>query len=241
MKNIKVNLKKLLMRNMLAIVLLSTPATLTGCGKTADATEEENPTYVWADDKGVVEYTPDASTDEEVKCIHYLDSEGILKTTYVDIQDMNKYICTDTNGVIIYNIVDEKKLNKFINKNHLISIPDNIDELIEATKDNHLAYGYEYFGNEDNAEYTGKVFVTMHYYRTYKISINEKGKCELVEGPIILNMEDWYEEFPYIKVKYDNIFCYDTDNFIDNETYKGNTDSQRKNKGKAKVPEKETR
>ncbi|MDE5631125.1 MAG: hypothetical protein K2I70_05950, partial [Bacilli bacterium] len=209
MTNIKLNIKKLFMRNVLALVLLSTPATLTGCGKNTEVEEETNSTYVWADDKGVVEYIPNNINDDEVKTIHYLDYKGILKTTYIDTQFLNEYLCQDTNGVIIYNTVDEKKLNNFIKRNNLINIPDNLDELIEDTKDNNISLGYEYSGKDDNIEYTGKVYLTVHYYQTYKIEVNENGKCVLVEGPVILNMEDWYEEFPYIKEKYDQTFTYD--------------------------------
>lgn len=209
MTNLKLNFKKFFMRNMLAFALLSTPATLTGCGKNAEIEEETEITYVWADDKGVVEYTPNETNEDEVQTIYYIDSEGILRTTYVDTQALDKYICTNTNGVIIYDIVDEKKLNNFIKRHDLISIPDNLAELIEATKDNNMSVGYEYTGKGDNIEYTGNVYLTIHYYQTYKIEINEKGKYVLVEGPVILNMEDWYEEFPYIKENYDQTFSYD--------------------------------
>lgn len=209
MKNLKLNFKHFLMRNMLAIVLLSTPATLTGCGNETEVKEETDTTYVWADNKGVIEYTPNETNDDEVQTIHYIDSNGLLRTTYIDTQAIDKYICTNTNGVIIYNIVDEKKLTKFINRNDLISIPDNLDELIEATKDNNLALGYEYIGNYEEKNFTGNVYLTIHYYQTYKIEINEAGKYILVEGPVILHMEDWYEEYPYIKENYDQTFSYD--------------------------------
>lgn len=237
MRNFKLNLKKLFMKNMLALVLLSTPATLTGCGKNTEVEEETETTYVWADNKGVVEYTPNDTNDDEVQTIYYIDSEGILRTTYVDTQAIEEYLCTNTNGLNIYTVVDEKKLAKFIKRNDLISIPDNLDELIEATKDNKMSVGYEYTGKGDNIEYTGRVYLTVHYYQTYKIEVNENGKCVLVEGPVILNMEDWYEEYPYIKEKYDQTFSYDISDLAQDkidELLKGEQVDSIKNKLKEK-------
>lgn len=231
MKNLKFNLKRFLMRNMLAMVLLTTPATLTGCGKDTEIEEETEPTYVWADSKGVIEYTPNETNEEEIQIIHYVDSEGLLKTAYIDTQALDKYLCEDPNGVTIYEVVDEQKLNRFISKHDLISIPDNIDALIEATKDNNLYLSYEYYENGGEKEYSGNTYLNVHYYQTYKIIINEKGNYELVEGPAILNMEDWYKEYPYVKEDYDKVFAYDISDLSSGDSPKKITNNpQRKNK-----------
>jgi len=124
MKNLKINLKKFLMRNMLALALITTPMSLSGCGKDTATEDEQETIFVLADHKGVIAYQDDPKNDEEVRVIHYLDSKGNLCIAYIDTQHIDELICTDLNGVTIYETIDEKKLDKFISRNNLISIPD---------------------------------------------------------------------------------------------------------------------
>lgn len=238
MKNLKINLKKFLMRNMLALALITTPMSLTGCGKDNKAEDEQETIFVWADHKGVIAYQDDLKNEEEVRAIHYLDSTRNLCIAYIDTQHMDELVCTDLNGVTIYDTVDEKMLDKFIRRNDLISIPDNLDELIEATKDNNITVGYEYINDGDERVYNGKAYLNLHYYQTYKIIINEDGKCELVDGPILFHIEDWNEEYPYLKEDYDKTFAYDISNLGFDEQKLSNKAKQNKpNKRKINVPE----
>ena len=47
------------MRNMLALALITTPMSLTGCGKDNKAEDEQETIFVWADHKGVIAYQDD--------------------------------------------------------------------------------------------------------------------------------------------------------------------------------------
>lgn len=215
MKNLKINLKRLIMKNMLAIVLLTTPATLTGCSKQEEVEVETEPTYIWADDTGIVLYDVDSTSqeDDEIRTIYYADKEDKLRSITIDEQNFESYICSNPSGKTIYKTVDAKKVEKFIKKNDLISIEDNIDTLLEETADNGLSLGHEYITYlNGKKEQTGQIFLIIHYYQTYQIIVNDKGKCELVEGNVLLNIEDATSDYPYLKSDYDKKFYYDITN-----------------------------
>lgn len=221
MKNIKLNLKQFLMRGALAITLISTPATLTGCGKDKEEDEKEI-TYVWADNLGIVEYELDSSSkeedDDEIKTIYYADRDGNLRFCYIDEQALDNYICHYPNGKTIYETVDESVIEKFIKKQKLLNIEENLDMLLEATKDNNPTFGKEVLVNDKTGEReeTGRLFITVHYYQTYRITIDSHGKPHLEEGPVIIDFKDTNSEYPFVKEDFDQTYSYDITEFKDN-------------------------
>lgn len=211
MKNFNLNVKKFVTRGALTFVLLSTPATLGGCGKNE---EKEDPTYVWADNFGIVEYTEGTKKDDELTPIYYINNEGFLSVCYVDEQDIDNYICVDSEDKTVYDTVDTKVIEKFIKKKGLIDIDANLDMLLDETKDNKIAFAREKMFNDKTGEeeYTGRIFLVIHYYQTYRIVIGNNGKPKLEEGPVLLdfkNFDNIDNEYPYVKEDYDQTYSFD--------------------------------
>ncbi len=224
MKKIKLNLKYFLMRGTLALVLLSTPASLTACGKNKEEVSEveEQPTYIWADNHGIIEFDLDdnkTEDDEEIRCIYYIDNEHELRYIYVDEQNLDDCLCQDPNGKIVYETIANKKVQKFIKHNDLINIEENIDMLLESTKDNNPTLQHEYYidPKTDETIPTGNIYICVHYYQTYKTVVDEKGKIHLEKGPVLLDFNDWNPEYPYVKEDYDKTHSYDVTRFKDEE------------------------
>lgn len=213
MKRLKINMKKFITRGTLTFALLSTPATLGGCGKV----EEKDPTYIWVDKEGIIEYDDTKNNVDELTTIYYVDKEGFLRDIYIDDEDIDSYICSNPDDETIYQSVDAKVIDKFVKKNDLIDIEENLDELLEATKDNNITFGREVYVDEKTGEeeYTGRYFLTVHYYQTYRIVIGKNGKPKLEEGPVLLDFTKFEEEYPYVKEDYDQTYSYDITQYKD--------------------------
>lgn len=215
MKRLKLNMKKFITRGTLTFVLLSIPATLGGCGKA----EEKDPVYLRIDDQGIILYD-DTKTQDEATPIYYVDGEGFLREFYLDEEDIDSYICSNPDEETIYETVDAKVIDKFVKKNDLIDIEENLEALLEATKDNNITFGRETMLNEltGEEEYTGRVFLVVHYYQTYRIVIGKNGKPKLEEGPVVLDFNNLHgreQEYPYVKEDYDQTYSYDITQYKD--------------------------
>lgn len=200
MKNFKLTTSK----RVLALILTANTILLSGCNKTIDCDITETHAHIYTDEDGIT---------------RYIQSE---KETYEGFNRQNSYIYLDE---------DNESLNKFETKNDLIKIADNLDELIETTANNNDYYVYEYTykkrvtrgnhrtwrrrtdwtatpddiqiaGRYKDLELTGNIMLAHYTYQTYKIIINDKGKYELVEGPILDSIEDATIEYPYVKTDY---------------------------------------
>ena len=200
MKNFKLTKRK----RVLALLLTANTILLSGCNKTIDCDITETHAHAYTNEDGIT---------------RYVQSE---KETYEGFNRQDTYIYLDE---------DNETLNKFETKNDLIKIADNLDELIEATDNNNDYYIYEYTykkrvrrgnhrtwrrktdwtatpddihitGRYKDLELTGNIMLAHYTYQTYKIIINDKGKYELVEGPVLDNIEDATSEYPYVKTDY---------------------------------------
>lgn len=213
MKRLKINMKKFITRGALTFALLSTPATLGGCGKA----EEKDPRYIRVDNQGIIEYDDTKNNADELTPIYYVNNEGFLKEFYIDEEDLDSYICSNPDDETIYQSVDAKVIDKFVEKQDLIDIEENLDALLEATKDNKIVFGREKYVNNftGEEEYTGRYFLTVHYYQTYRIVIGKNGKPKLEEGPVLLDFTKFEEEYPYVKEDYDQTYSYDITQYKD--------------------------
>lgn len=213
MENLKLNAKKLAARSIIAFSIISAPATLTGCSKSAKCDIEENHAHAYTNEDDITRYVQ--SEKERYKGYNRTDS-------YIFLEGY------------------KKDLNKFETKKDLIKIADNLDELIEATASNNDYYIYEftyearvltgrYFTwkrrtgwttDPDNIviyrtyrrlKLTGNIKLAHYTYQTYKIITNDKDKYELVEGPVLDSIEDATSEYPYIKTDYATIVYFKVD------------------------------
>ncbi len=218
MKNLKVNLKKMLALGGTALILM----TMTGCSKKVDC-----PIPVYHAHK-------------------YVNSDGY--TRYFDSENLN-YKGYDRQDDYIELTKDDKDLVNFMNKNNLLRMDDNVDQIREAQKKNQpfieYRYAYTYLipmpivhsngktttvtfmfvptthyswtSNPEHSRLTGETRECYYDYTSYKIQKNEKGKYTLVESPEHEDIIKTMDEYPYIKEKYYRILNRDTREEIDYE------------------------
>lgn len=209
--NIKLNLQKMFsLRGVaLALVLSTSVASLTGCGKKADCSIDGRHAHLYTNEEGYIRYI-----DKE-----YLSYEGYeRKEDYVSIEG-------------------EEDFYKFLDKNNLMRIDDNLDVILAQQEANvdYMEYRYSYTylqpiphiirsgkttttyftyipqrrhswtSNPERSGLTGETRLCHYVYVAYQIVKDENGKYVLVPSPDVDDIREVMGEYPYVKESYSKI------------------------------------
>lgn len=203
MKNFKINT----IRGIITFMLVSMPATITGCAKTVECDVNGTHAHLYTNDDGYVRYLEDEH--EKVKGFDRTD-------TYIELTK------------------EEENFYKFLQKFDLMSISDNLETLIEEQLANqdYQEYRYSYpimtpiphIVSNGKTTYTYFTYVpgtahtwtddpnhgnltgterTVHFvYQAYKITVDAKGNYQLEASEYVDDLRDIMEEYPYIKLEH---------------------------------------
>lgn len=201
MKNLKINT----LRGILTFMLLSMPATISGCGKTVKCDVKGEHAHLYTNEEGYAKYLED---EHETYKGFNRDDE------YIEIKS------------------EEKELYSFLKDKGLLSINDNleilVDELLVNEDYQEYRYTYIYLMPIPHVHFNGKTSVTtysyiptpgrswtndathgnltgeertVHYvYQAYKVIIDEKGNYALEASEYVDDLRDIMDEYPYIKL-----------------------------------------
>ncbi len=222
MKNLKLNLEKMIKVRGLPLVLAATVMAtgLTGCGKKAECDINGSHAHLY--------------TNEE-NFIRYIDKEYL---SYEGYERQEDYITLTK---------EEEELRKFEDKKNLLRIDENIEAIEEYQEQNtdYIEYRYAYTylmpiphyvstgkttsvyftyiptthyswtSNPDHSRLTGEQRRCHHVYQAYNVVIDEKGNYVLVPSEYVDNIFDLNGEYTYIKEKFckviDAEYGYDLD------------------------------
>lgn len=138
-KNLKINQKALSKLTACVLVGMLATTTLTGCGKKADCNVSGNHAHLYVNEQDFV---------------RYIDKEYL---TYQGYERQEEYIEIDS---------EDKELYKFMNKNKLLKIEDNLDAIATVEDSNHdyIEYRYSYIYLMPVAHYVNTEKSTEVYY-----------------------------------------------------------------------------
>ncbi len=209
MKNLKLNLKKLLSLKGVALVLVLTTATtsLAGCSKKSDCSIDINHAHKYVNDDGYIRYI-----DKE-----YISYEGYTWTDdYIKLSE------------------SERDLYKFFDKKNLLRIDDNLDVILSQQEKNcdYVEYRYSYTymmpiphtmrsgkstityftyiptthhswtADANHSNLTGEQRVCHYVYTAYKVEKDENGDYVLIPSEEVDDITTVMDEYPYIKEDY---------------------------------------
>lgn len=224
MKNLKLNLKKLVALKGVALVLVLTTATtsLAGCSKKSDCSIDTYHAHKYVDDEGYVIYI-----DKE-----YISYEGYDWTDeYVELSE------------------NEKDLYKFFDKKNLLKIDDNLDVILSQQEKNcdYIEYRYSYTymmpiphvmrsgktsityftyiptthhswtTDPNHSRLTGEQRVCHHVYTAYKVEKDESGDYVLIPSSEVDDITTVMDEYPYIKKDYCKVINLEDGEVLDYE------------------------
>lgn len=224
MKNLKLNLKKLVALKGVALVLVLTTATtsLAGCSKKSDCSIDTYHAHKYVDDEGYVRYI-----DKE-----YISYEGYDWTDeYVELSE------------------NEKDLYKFFDKKNLLKIDDNLDVILSQQEKNcdYIEYRYSYTymmpiphvmrsgktsityftyiptthhswtTDPNHSRLTGEQRVCHHVYTAYKVEKDENGDYVLIPSSEVDDITIVMDEYPYIKKDYCKVINLEDGEVLDYE------------------------
>lgn len=224
MKNLKLNLKKLVALKGVALVLVLTTATtsLAGCSKKSDCSIDTYHAHKYVDDEGYVRYI-----DKE-----YISYEGYDWTDeYVELSE------------------NEKDLYKFFDKKNLLKIDDNLDVILSQQEKNcdYIEYRYSYTymmpiphvmrsgktsityftyiptthhswtTDPNHSRLTGEQRVCHHVYTAYKVEKDENGDYVLIPSSEVDDITTVMDEYPYIKKDYCKVINLEDGEVLDYE------------------------
>lgn len=222
MKNLKLNLEKMLKVRGLSLVLAATMMTtgLTGCGKKAECDVSGSHAHLYTNEDNFVRYS-----DKE-----YLYDGGFER--------QDEYITLTK---------EEEKLRSFEDKKDLLRIDENIEaiENYEAQNHDYIEYRYAYTylmpiphyvstgkstsvyftyiptthyswtSDANHSRLTGEERRCHHVYQAYNVVVDEYGKYVLVPSEYVDSISDLNGEYKYIKKKFckviDAEYGYDLD------------------------------
>lgn len=222
MRNLKLNLEKMIKVRGLPLVLAATVMAtgLTGCGKKAECNVSGNHAHLY--------------TNED-NFIRYIDKEYL---SYESYERQDDYITLNK---------EEKELRSFEDKKDLLRIDENIEaiESYEAQNHDYIEYRYAYTylmpiphyihtgktstmyftyiptthyswtSNADHGRLTGEQRRCHHVYQAYNVVKDEKGKYVLVPSDYVDSISDLNGEYTYIKKNFckviDAEYGYDLD------------------------------
>jgi len=203
MKNLKLNLKKLIALGGAALVLVTT----SGCGKKADCDIQGYHAHKYVNDKEYVRYI-----DKE-----YLSYEGYdRQDDYIELSqsDGELYKFLDKRNLLrIDDNIDTIRDAQLENQDYmeyryaytyLMPIP-----IFHSTgKTHYVTYmfvphtHYSWTTDPNHSRLTGETRVCHYVYTSYKIEKDEHGKYVLIPGPEKQDIISTKDEYPYILEKY---------------------------------------
>lgn len=222
MKNMKLNLEKMIKLRGLPIVLAATVMAtgLTGCGKKAECNVNGDHAHLYTNEQNFIRYI-----DKE-----YLSYEGYER--------QDDYIALSK---------EEAELREFEDKKDLLRIDENIDAISAVQEQNHdyieYRYAYTYLmpiphyirtgktstmyftyiptthhswtTDPNHSRLTGEQRRCHHVYQAYNVVKDENGKYVLVPSECVDDIFDLNGEYTYIKEKFckviDAEYGYDLD------------------------------
>ena len=203
MRNLKLNLKKLLALGGVALVLMTT----TACSKKADCNVEGYHAHRYVNDKEYVRYI-----DTE-----YMDYEGYARQEdYIELDDSQKdlYKFLDKRNLLrIDDNIDTIRASQESNEDYieyryaytyLMPIP-----IVHSTgKSTFITYiivpqtHYSWTRDENHSRLTGETRLCHYEYTSYKIEIDEHGKYVLIPSTNHEDIISTKDEYPYILENY---------------------------------------
>lgn len=206
-------MNKKIKKYIISSLIFTNLLTSSGCTKNIDCNIEENHAHYYV--------------SEESGLSRPIDSE---KERTKKLNRTEDYVIIDEN---------DEDLLKFINKNNLFYISNNIDAINNIVSSNHdyIEYRYKYLrmqkvgnsnvpitsyswtNNPNRGGCTGETRLCHYVYHGYKIVKNEKGKYELVKSDNVDNIFDLGNDY-FIKGNdfIDIVYSYNQDKELDNST-----------------------
>ena len=221
MKNLKLNLKKLVSLKGVSFILVGSMAlSMSGCSKKAECDISTYHAHRYMNEAGYVRYI-----DKE-----YLKYEG-----YERQEDSIDLTTTD------------KEFYHFMDKKNLMRISDNVDVILANEENNtdYIEYRYAYTTlmpivhtmksgkstityvtyipithyswtrDQNHSRLTGEQRLCHYVYTAYKVEKDEKGRYVLIPSTEVDRIEDVMDEYPYISERYykviDAKYGYDLD------------------------------
>lgn len=212
MENFKINIKNSQFLGKVAcfVVAASIGGVLvnaTGIFDKADCDVVEEHAHLYTNEEGFNRYI----------ISEYMNVDGYLH--------QDEYIKLDEDEFDFYSFISKKDLISIKDNIHVIlAIQNNNQDYLEyeytykkrVTRNNgKTSYRTwrrktDWTANPDNVEneiygtwkdlsFTGDTRLVHYVYQTYKIELNEKGKYVLVEGPVVDDVRECLDEYPYIK------------------------------------------
>ncbi len=203
MKNLKLNLKKLIALGGVALVLVSTSA----CGKKADCDVKGYHAHKYVNDKEYVRYI-----DKE-----YLSYEGYDRLDeYIELaqSDGELYKFLDKRNLLriddnIDTIRDAQERNQdYMEYRYAYTYLMPIPILHKAGKGHYVTYvfvpqtHYSWTTDPNHSRLTGETRLCHYVYTSYKIEKDEHGKYVLIPSPEHQDIISTKDEYPYILEKY---------------------------------------
>ncbi len=193
MKNLNINIASFIKRRGTALLIVGTLAvsSLTGCGKKADCEIPNRHAHMYVNDDGYV---------------RYIESE---KIEFDDYNRSYNYIDLTEEESQFYNILISKDMFR---------IDDNIDLILAQQEQNRsfMIYEYSYNTNSrvgsstsyywtndpEHEDLTGKEKEVHYIYQAYNVKKDEDGKFIVYPSPIVEDIMEVMEEYPYIRENY---------------------------------------
>lgn len=194
MKNMKLNLKKMISLRGVSLILAGSvlASALSGCSTNKiECEESKRHVHMYVNDDGLVKY---------------LESESVIVDGYN--KSYNYREISD----------DESSLYEFMKKKGLLRIDENIDLILEQQELNQPFTIYEYkfttfsragsstryiwTNDPEHENLTGKEKEAHYIYQAYNIVKDENGKYMLVPSPLVEDISEVMGEYPYIKENY---------------------------------------
>lgn len=218
MKNLKLNTSK----KILSLLLGANITLLSGCNHTVVCEVTTPHAHAYVREDGLTRYV-----QSEKKYYRNFDRTDDYINLEESEQDLNEF---EVKKRLIRIDKNMDQLLEFASKNPDGYIYEYTYKLYESHRTGvHCYYTWEdmvdWTGTPNNIEIcgeykelrlTGNIKVLHYTYPTYKVIINEKGKYEIIDGPILDNIEDRTEEYPYLRLdfrstNYTSVVCLDVD------------------------------
>lgn len=197
MKNLNLNLGKMISLRGTSLVLVGSLLIggLTSCGLNVKCELPNKHAHMYVNEDGYVRYiaSEDSSYDGYARSYNYRELSE-----------------------------EDSQLYKFLNRNGLLRIDENIDLILEQQERNMPFIAYEYAKTElasvgralftttryywtydsEATNLTGKEKEVHYLYQAYKVEKNEKGKYILVSSDMVEDITEVMEDYPYVKRDY---------------------------------------
>jgi len=203
MKSLKLNTSK----KVLSLLLGANTILLSGCNSDVECSVTEPHAHAYVDEYGIDRYVQ--SEKESYRSFRRTDSYILLseeemklnqfeaKKDLIKIEDnLDKLIEMIANNYSDYYLYEYRYQSY---ESHRMGVHCYYRWEEKTGWTNNLG-DIEICGQHKDLELTGNVLLAHYSYPTYKVVVNEKGKYEMVDGPVLDNIEDATSEYPYVQM-----------------------------------------